>query len=343
MLNESHLTAHIILDGLDLGMFKKVTPFIVLTLFSVLIPQAGMTASPLHDSLVEDLHCQNLSPEEIRRKIRPDAFSQAYHQPVRNWSFSVGLYDLAACWSLARSQRLFFYLTRWGETSPSSDPNKTTFEVLEMIRGTSPYAHIDDPSISEFPLKEYTVVSRPDNTWLPTTPLWLSLQQGFKQTFPNDKTLLRTFRSEIEFYQNRRFHDFLKNIRYVVGDGSRSPEKNRLTRNQIIKNLEDNKLPLLLLRPKRVSQHVVLAKSFATKANGDIEFSVYDSNSPAQNQIITFSGSDQEFYAPAVVRGLPRVEDPQAPLGVYVVDDSEFKILDKTLLNYYQRKCQGAK
>lgn len=305
----------------------------------LLNPEFSKAATPvINDSLVEGLDCRLLSSAEIFKKIRPTAFSSSYHLPIKNWTFSAGLYDLAACWSMARTQRLFFYLARW-EDAPSPNSDKTLFDLLEMIRGTSPYAHTSDSQIKEFPLSEYYIFPQRENTWDVSSPLWHSLIAGITQDFPNDKTLKRTFKSEVEFYQNRRFHDFIRNIRYIIGDGARSPEKNRATRDQILKNIENNRLPLILLRPKRVSQHVVIAKKFEISSNGDIEIRVYDSNAPLKDQLITFSKADNEFYAPDIVRGLPEISDPQAALGVFIVDDNEFKLIDKALLSYYQKKC----
>lgn len=290
------------------------------------------------DSLVQDLACPQLSIKEIHRKIRPEAFQTSYHLPVRNWSFSSGLYDLAACWSLARSQRLFFYLSRWNEKAPPAD-SKIIFNLLEMIRGSSPYTSIDEQQIKEFPLKELYVTSQPESSLGPQSPLWASLLVGLKQTLENDRVLFRNLRTEVEFYQSRRFHDFIRNIRYVIGDGARSPRKNRATRDLIIRNLEENSLPLILLRPKRVSQHVVLAKRYTVLSNGDIEFEVYDSNQPSRDQRLLFSHQEDEFYGPDIVGGLPKVDDPQAPLGVFVVDEKERDLIDRALLKYYQKKC----
>lgn len=313
---------------------------ILLTLLLTFSSGSGFAAVNFSDSLVTDLSCDQLSVNEIYNKMRPEAFSSYYHLPVRNWGFSTGLYDIAACWSLAHAQRLSFYLARWEE--PRAPVNPTTlFETLEMFRGSSPYAHIGDPDIQDFPVVDHNVFSQAESTWSLTSPLWLALKQGFTQSFPNDKTLYRNFKSEIEAYQNRRFHDFIKNIRYIIGDGTRTPEMNLSSRNQLIRNLEENKLTLLLLRPKRVSQHVVLAKRFMVLPEGDIEFQVYDSNAPGQDRSVTYKKATGQFYAPEIIHGLPDIEDPQAPLGVFLVDEGDRSIYEKTLLTYYQRKCQS--
>lgn len=73
---------------------------------------------------------------------------------------------------------------------------------------------------------------------------------------------------------------------------------NLSSRNQLIRNLEENKLTLLLLRPKRVSQHVVLAKRFMVLPEGDIEFQVYDSNAPGQDRSVTYKKSHRPVLCP---------------------------------------------
>lgn len=296
-------------------------------------------ASEYSDSLVQGLNCNKINSQEIYKKIEKEALSPRYHLPVKNWGFDIGPYDLAACWSLSRAQRLFFYLARWG-ADPNMPASKRLYSVLEMIRGSSPFVTLPiDPAIRESSLKELKVFAQNENIPELESLFWRSLQDGFRQDFKNNRSLTRTFKSEIEYYQKRRFHAFLKNIRYIIGDGSRSPEKNRATRNRILRNLEENKLTLLLLRPKRVSQHVVLAKSFEVKSNGDIDIWVYDSNQPKKDQRITYSKSDQDFFAPEVVRGLPKVDDPSEALGVFIVDEDERTMIENTLVKYYSNKC----
>lgn len=339
MLIESYLTEQINFRGLDLGMLLRKCFLAISTVFVFLRLDATFAANTYSDSLVENLDCSKLNVNEIYTKMRPEAFTTSHHLPVKNWGFSVGLYDLAACWSLSHSQRLFFYLARWGET-PEADTQKTAFEVLEMIRGSSPYANADDPFIKEWPLDELRVFKQFENSWNTSFALWPALNKGFRQDFPNGQQLQRNFRAEIEFYQNYRFHDFIRNFKYIVGDGSRSAEKNRETRAQVLRNLETHKLTLLLVRPKRVSQHIVLAKRFELKVNGEVDIYVYDSNFPTKDQVITFNPNTVEFYAPEIVRGLPEVDDPQAPVGIFVVDEKDRNLIDKALIKYYKKMCQ---
>ena len=326
--------------GLDLSMtFKNL--LLCLLMFSGMEPlyAAENATVTRQDSLVEGLSCDQLSPAKVYQSIRKDAWDPSYHLPVRNWAYSAGLYDLAACWSLARTQRLLFYLARWNEP-PDKNPSQQVIEWMNQIRGSSPYGDMDTSNVKEFPLKDYHLLLRREAGPYYGSSLLADLSAGFKQNLSNGTTLQRNFKAEIEFYQNRRFHDFLKNLKYIVGDGSRSPDKNRATRNALLRNLEENKLTLLLLRPKRVSQHVVVAKSFERLSNGNIEILVYDSNYPMQNQKIMFRELDSEFYAPDIVRGLPEVDQPNAALGVYIVDEDERSAIETALVKYYKNKCK---
>ena len=340
MLNELVLTEDDFLRGLDLSMTFKIL-LLCIMMFSGMEPlyAADKGTDLRQDSLVEDLSCDQVSPAKVYQSIRKDAWDPSYHLPVRNWAYSAGLYDLAACWSLARTQRLLFYLARWNEQPDKASSQQVT-EWMNQIRGSSPYGNMDNPGIKEFPLKEYLLLLRGETGPYYGSGILTDLSAGFSQNFSNGSTLKRNLKSEIEFYQNRRFHDFLKNLKYIVGDGSRSPEKNRATRNALLRNLEENKLTLLLLRPKRISQHVVVAKSFQRLSNGDIEILVYDSNYPSYNQKIMFHESDSEFYAPDIIRDLPEVDQPNAPLGIYIVDEDERSAIETALVKYYKGRCK---
>lgn len=208
-------------------------------------------ASTISDSLVEGLDCSNLSQEKIYQKIRPEAFSSYFHLPLPNWSFSAGPYDLAACWSLAHAQRFFFYLARW-DAQNSGHVSDQIFHTLELLRGSSPYAHASDENIYEFPLKDVPVIQFREHTWILSSHFWRSLEKGVEQSFANNQKLFRNLKTEIEFYQKRRFNDFLRNIKYIIGDGSRSIKQNQKTREQILQSLEANSLPSL----QRSSAHL---------------------------------------------------------------------------------------
>ncbi len=291
----------------------------------------------ISDSLVENLACDRISTDEIYRRIRPESLGSSYHTLSVNWPFSAGLYDLAACWSLSRTQRLFFYLSRWNQHSDPT-PQQTT-EILDMVRGSRPYA--SGSGLKETALSEFKVFSQKDSQWRTNTPLWSQMQYGFSQKFSNGKTMYRAWKHEIEHYQKERFHEFAKNLKFVIGDDARSGRKNRQTRDVLLRNLESHRLTLLLLRPTRTAQHIVVAKSFEIKNNGRIEIRVYDSNQPLRDQIVVFDGREDDFYAPDIVRGLPRVKNANDAIGVFIVDEYERSLVDTALLKHYKKACSA--
>jgi hypothetical protein len=89
-----------------------------------------------------------------------------------------------------------------------------------------------------------------------------------------------------------------------------------------------------------MAQHIVLAKRFELKSNGEVDIYVYDSNSPMKDQVVTFKSETAEFFAPEIVRGFPEVDNPQAPLGVFIVDEKDRNLIEKTLVKYYRKMCQ---
>lgn len=318
---------------------KKINKFIVI-LWLVLgsSAQSSTLTKTISDSLVENLSCGKLQADEILRRILPESLTAQYHNLSVNWPFSAGLYDLAACWSLSRSQRLFFYLARWNEGVDAN--SQQTTEIMDMVRGSRPYAGSGDRSLRELPLPGFSVFPIRDSQWRATTPLWARLQYGYSQKLGNGKSLYRAWRNEIEHYQKARFHEFSKNLKLIIGNDARSAKKNRETRAQLLRNLESHRLTLLVLRPTRMSQHVVVAKSFKINSNGSIDITVYDSNQPLRDQTVTFRAQDSQFYAPQIVRGLPRVKNAQDPVGVFIVDEYDRSVVENSLVRYYKKKCQ---
>lgn len=318
-------------------MNKKVkTLFVFLAVISS-TPTFAQGPKVISDSLVENLSCHRISSDEIYRRIRPDSLSSSYHTLSVNWPFSAGLYNLGACWSLSRAQRLFFYLARWNESQ--NPDNRKMHEIFDMVRGSKPYANSKDWKIREADLTELSVFPQKDSRWTPTATVWSALQYGFTQRFANGKSLLRAWKTDIEHYQKERFHEFAKNLKFIIGDDARSDRKNRQTRDQLLRNLESNRLTLLVLRPTRMSQHVVVAKSFEIKSNGTIDIRVYDSNQPLRDQILTFDNRQNDFFAPTIVRGFAKVRNPQAAIGVFIVDEYERTLVDTALVKHYKRKC----
>ena len=176
-------------------------------------------------------------------------------------------------------------------------------------------------------------------TWRTNSTLWSGLQFDYTQNLGAGKSLYRSWKGDIEQYQKERFHEFARNLKLVIGDDARSAKKNRATRNQILTNLESHRMTLLVLRPTRLSQHVVIAKSFRLLSNGRTEIVVYDSNQPLRDQILTYDANAEDFFATDIVRGLAKVKDPQAALVVFVVDEYDRSLIDLAPVKHYRTQC----
>ncbi|QDK46551.1 hypothetical protein DOM22_15925 [Bdellovibrio sp. ZAP7] len=301
---------------------KKISLFTLFAVVAMNLP--AFAEKTVSDSLVKDLSCSKLTVNEIYRRMSQQQFSSDFHIPITNWGVEArgGLYELGVCWSLSRAQRLFFYLNRWN--SPSTVQGPQTLQVLNMLRGDSTYPML---------LNQESYL-RTDLGLLGNLMDGIRIHKG-------DANTHRNFRSEIEKYELERFHKLGKNLKYLIGSGSRSKKNNRETKNQLLGNLQMNKLTMLIVRANRMAQHVVLVKRFQRLSNGDINFIVYDSNHPSQDNILTFRESDSKFYSPGIVYGVVPTKDINDPLGVYVVDEKERDPIETTLIRYYSTLCSS--
>ena len=105
-------------------------------------------------------------------------------------------------------------------------------------------------------------------------------------------------------------------------------------------NMKSKKLTEVLLRPAIRSQHVVLAKYSITRPTGEIDFFVYDSNRPFKDVVVTYDPKTQHFYAPEIVEYF-KIERPNDPVGVFLVDEVDRDPLINTALIYYTRHCEA--
>jgi hypothetical protein len=301
---------------------KKISLFTSLIILAINFP--AFAEKTVSDSLVKDLSCKKVTANEIYRRMSQQQFSSEFHIPITNWGVEArgGLYELGVCWSLSRAQRLFFYLNRWN--SPSYTQSPQTLQVLNMLRGDA----------------TYPMLLNQESTLRTDLGLLGNLMDGVS-TRSGDKNTHRNFRSEIEKYEWERFHKLGKNLKYLIGSGARSKKNNRETKDQLIGNLQINKLTMIIIRANRMAQHVVLVKRFQRLENGDINFIVYDSNHPSQDNILTFRKADSGFYAPGIVYGVVPPKDLNDALGVYVVDEKERDPIEATLVRYYSSLCSS--
>ncbi|WP_413585129.1 hypothetical protein [Bdellovibrio sp. HCB274] len=286
--------------------------FIVATLTSNSV-QAAKTVT---DSLVTDLPCNKVTASEIYKRMSPRQFSSDFHLPNVNWSYDVkgGLYELGVCWSLSRAQRLFFYLGRWNAPAEFSRPQ--TLQVLNMLRGSSIYPIMQNQEA--YPRQDFGILAE--------------LMRGVGA---------RDFKTEIEKYETERFHKFAKNLKLIIGNGSRSKKNNQESKSLLVQNLQTNKLSLIVIRASRVAQHVVLVKRYQREQNGDIKFWVYDSNRPGQDALLTYRQADSRYYAPGIIYGIVPQKDLHDPVGVYIVDEKERDPVESTLVRHYSSLCSS--
>ena len=314
---------------------KKLLLTLAATLFA-----STLWAKTVSDSLVKNLSCDNISVSEIYGKIDPAQFTSTYHLPITNWSFHGGRDGLANCWSMTRTQRLFFYLNRWNSMVDATPGDAKIKGLLDMIRGSVPDTQNDEKWILDAPLSRLQVFGAAESDFNKKSGLFGGLSTGINQLFDNHRTEKRTFRTEIEHYQKFRFRKFLKNIKYILGTGARSEKRNRNTRDALIRSLEGNHLPMVILRTLRTTQHVVLVKRFEVRINGDIEFYVYDSNLPEKDYQLTYKQADQNFYAPEVAAEFTDPKHTKDPLGVYIVDQEEHGPIEDALVAHYTALCR---
>ncbi|WP_413575612.1 hypothetical protein ACLVWU_14765 [Bdellovibrio sp. HCB290] len=291
----------------------------ILTLFillAALTSQSALASKSISDSLVTDLPCNKITASEIYKRMSPRQFSSDFHLPTTNWEYNVksGLYQLGVCWSLSRAQRLFFYLGRWNAPSEYARPH--TLQVLNMLRGSSVYPIMQNQE--SYPRQDFGILA--------------ALMRGVGD---------RDFKTEIEKYETDRFHKLAKNLKLIIGSGSRSKKNNQQSKGLLIQNLQLNKMSLIVIRASRVAQHVVLVKRYQREQNGDVKFWVYDSNRPGHDALLTYRQADSRYYAPGIVYGIVPEKDLHDPVGVYIVDEKERDPVEATLVRHYSSLCSS--
>lgn len=289
---------------------------------SVLLPLTSH-AKPkvISDHRVKSLSCLKVTADSVARAMRPDVFSAAHHLPYSNWSFRWGFEELANCWSLSRFQRLYFYLREPG----------AAISMNEFSNQARSHELRDGPSgWEEQPLDKYRPV--PDQS----DPKWVSWEKGW--TEPGTvEDLDRGLMPDIESYQILRFHQ-IQNFKYLTGPIERTESENSETWTALKDLIANGRRPLLLLRPARYNQHVVVAKRIDLTKTG-AKIWVYDSNAPALERAVVWDQSALMFTAFDIVNGLQGVSDPTAPLGVFIVDDEENEDVLEALAQHYTAIC----
>jgi hypothetical protein len=248
-----------------------------------------------------------------------------------NWSSGL----LAQCWSLSHTQRLFFYLGRTGSHIDPNQSQQNIENVLNMIRGTVP---LDMPvqdgvSYAEKPteLRVFPIPGKSVNS-----SLYDDLQVGISSGAAGHRSLT----SEIEHYEQVRFGS-VSNFSLLAGKSRETSDRqNEKTIQQIASDIARNRLPLIVIRASMTLQHVVLVKRIEQTAADSYKLIVYDSNYPTEENSLTYQ--DKKFYAPNFTYDLG-VDNPDAPVGVFIKDESDLDDIQDTLFSYYKNICQSVR
>ncbi|HEY8279782.1 MAG TPA: hypothetical protein VIH99_09175 [Bdellovibrionota bacterium] len=258
----------------------------------------------ISDSLVKGLSCKTLSNDNVFTSLQPDAFSVEKQLPFPNWHS----YGIANCWAIAGMQRQLFYLTRFNDTKASDPPRKSDLRrLLDLAGGAAPDRVF---SVKDDDLRKLSA----------------AMQGG-----TNDTTLSH----QIELRQSTKFYN-LDNLGMLFDSRERGKTETRNALAQIIHDRNRGRMPLLILRPTRTSQHVVLVKGMKQLGPDHFIMILYDSNQPFSEPRMEFR--DGHFYAPEVV-GLYD-DDGNAPVGVFVNDQREMDQIQAVAAAHYAKTCR---
>lgn len=278
----------------------------------------------LSDSLVENLPCDRLTPENVLTFVRKDAFNTFRQIPINNWSSG----PLQVCWALSLAQRDLFYLTRFGvQDAPERPLPETVQYILDLVGSRS----------AETPRKVFSIRDEQyyrfdKNLWDP--PIFAPFLREFAS---GQRAPTQAFRSEIEDRQTDSFFSF-GNFPMILGNRARSEETNQETLREILKQMDQGRMPLVILRAQFFAQHVVLLKSVEKKADGSYSFTIYDSAQPFFDQSMEYR--NHQFYGGKdVIFRFDRFSDYKDPVGVFLTNDPEMDALQQANYEYYSNLC----
>lgn len=308
-----------------------------LCLLSLFIP--FFAHADFNDSYAKSLSCSGLSKKSVLKSVQSTAFSVTKQFPVQNWSSGV----LGQCWSMALSQRRFFYLARYEVRGAAKQQDELVTYGLNLIRSTDPNSAERGPDregesrnsseqytpLAVFGLEEKGL-SAPDRWGYSSASNYMrALQSG---------TQGRNFRTEIEYRQKLRFFS-PGNLGMVFGSRERSESANEESMEEILKDHEAGRITLLIVRAATSLQHAILVLRVEKVAEGNYRLLVYDSNQPGREPSIEYR--DRQFYAPSVV-GLFH-HDARSPVGIFVKDDDEMDEIQDALYAHYRGLCKESR
>lgn len=283
----------------------------------------------ISDQLVENLDCKNLDSSTVYSHIRKDSFSSQRHLPLENWGFRYGFYRLANCWSLTHLQRIYFYLGRDVHAPSNIDLLSpiSKSQIANLVRGFEPY-YVMEEGLKNWPLKNWFV--------FPAEKL-MELSAPWREELEHGHILERSLASEVEHYQAWRFHQ-IKNSKLVFEKVPREIADHRRLVIQLKKLIDQNRLPLVVIKANLKTQHVVMVKSYE-EVGGRTQFIVYDSNFPELENEFSFD-EDSQFRAPTIIGRLGGIQNPNQLVSIYLVDDKDHIKIEKALLQYYKKQCE---
>ncbi len=287
---------------------------LILILPTLLTFDAKASGKLISDELVQNLRCEALSPDEIYKSIKSDAFTEKRTYPIRNFASSR---MSGHCWAIARFDRVALFLGRLqSKLKPSSSA-----ELAEVarVRGTTriPYTPVKLTNWSRTQLEvfQWPVVTHADD---------------WKQRAVDARSVPQ-IREALEEAQGHLFYRS-KNLPFVLKADYSVAEKRRQLA-LAIKLANAKKLPLINIRYGRLDQHIVVVTWIQRLAAGDFYVYTIDSNSTTARLRVkttetTFSIVDEGQRA-------------QTPVEMFsVVEEEDRPQIESALMSYYRRLCQ---
>jgi hypothetical protein len=271
----------------------------------------------ISDSLVKNLSCATLTPENVLSSLQDDAFSPSRQWPTKNWgnvTVENGLMGLdGQCYSLAYSQRRLFYLSRFNLQS-TAQWRETRKSILDLIR----------------PELESKVFEIPDSSLSSNTVYNLFTRQS------DD----RHFTSSVEQLQRNLFYR-ISNAPIVMPNlnlkwANRSESTNQKTMESIASELRRGRMPMLVVRASLATTHVILVKKIERLDSGFYELTCYDSNQPTIDVKMTYLNG--QFYAPSIVGKFDESFSAK-PIGVFIEDNKDMDEIQTIVYEYYRDLC----
>lgn len=217
----------------------------------------------------------------------------------------------------------------------------------------SPNSHINNLDLVNTRNTDLTLVTEPDDDTTTNDQLVIAEPNNdtnllnlipsinSAETSPTKQAqdkLFRKFTTEVERYQRWRFHNF-NNSKLATEAVPRSTVINQRLSKKLTDDIDNNRLPLVDIKPNIISQHIVLIKFYETTAD-NIKFFVYDSNHPEADNYFIYDIKTKEFKAPEIIKRFSGISNPNQNISVYAVDDADHDKIAKALLSYYKIQCK---